>query len=47
MVWLGTGKDGMRSPLHSDTFAFDERALLLGTELFTKLVDMRAGKSGK
>ncbi|MCH5162897.1 MAG: amidohydrolase [Clostridiales bacterium] len=44
IVWLGTGKDGMRSPLHSDTFAFDEKALLLGTELFQKLVDFRAGR---
>ncbi len=43
MVWLGTGRDGMRSPLHSDTFAFDERDLLVGTELFMRLIDMRRG----
>lgn len=43
MVWLGTGRDGMRSPLHSDTFAFDERDLLVGTELFERLIDMRQG----
>ncbi|MDE7464084.1 MAG: hypothetical protein K2M48_03550, partial [Clostridiales bacterium] len=42
IVWLGTGTDGARSPLHSDTFKFDEKALLLGTELFTRLVELRA-----
>ena len=28
-----------RSPLHSDTFNFDERALLPALELFTALID--------
>ncbi len=41
MVWLGIGSEGHTSPLHSDTFSFDEKALLLGTELFTKLVEAR------
>ncbi len=38
MVWLGVGSDGHTSPLHSDTFGFDERALLTGTELFLRLI---------
>lgn len=37
MVWLGVRDDTHVSPLHSDTFDFDERALLYGTELFLKL----------
>lgn len=41
IVWLGTGRDGKRSPLHSDTFAFDERDLLVGTELFERLIELR------
>ncbi len=45
MVWLGVRKDGHDSPLHSDTFSFDERALLTGTELFMKLIDAFAQKS--
>lgn len=44
MVWLGIGRDGCRSPLHSDTFKFDESSLLLGTELFVRLADIKAGK---
>ena len=38
MVWLGTKAEGHDSPLHSKSFSFDERALLLGTELFIKLI---------
>lgn len=45
MVWLGVKSDGHDSPLHSDTFSFDERALLTGTELFIKLIDAYAQKS--
>ncbi len=43
MVWLGTGSEGHRSPLHSDTFSFDERALETGTRLFLGLIDARRG----
>ena len=39
MVWLGIGGEGHRSPLHSDTFSFDEKSLLAGTELFLKLIE--------
>lgn len=42
MVWLGTRSEGHTSPLHSDTFSFDERALLTGTELFLKLIQARS-----
>ncbi len=47
MVWLGVGREGKRSPLHSDTFCFDESSLLLGTQLFTRLVDMKAARTAK
>lgn len=39
MVWLGVGSEGKRAPLHSEKFSFDESALLVGTELFLKLID--------
>lgn len=42
IVWLGTGSAGHTSPLHSDTFSFDEGALLTGTELFMRLIAARA-----
>jgi len=42
MVWLGIRSDGHDSPLHSDTFSFDERALATGTELFLRLIAARA-----
>lgn len=42
MVWLGIKSDGHDSPLHSDTFSFDERALVTGTELFLKLIEKNA-----
>lgn len=38
MVWLGTRDEKFSSPLHSDTFGFDERALLYGIEYFCRLV---------
>lgn len=41
MVWLGVGSEGHKSPLHSDSFGFDERALLTGTELFLRLIASR------
>ena len=41
MVWLGTKTEKWTSPLHSDSFGFDEKALLIGTELFLKLIDAR------
>lgn len=41
MVWLGTRSEGHTSPLHSDTFSFEERALENGTELFIKLIQSR------
>lgn len=44
MVWLGIKSGIHDKPLHSDKFSFDERALLVGTELFLKLVDFRDGK---
>lgn len=42
MVWLGVRSEGHDSPLHSDTFSFDESALITGTELFLKLIDAYA-----
>ena len=39
MVWLGVKTQKHNSPLHSNTFSFDESALLPGTELFLKLID--------
>lgn len=42
MVWLGTRTEKHGSPLHSETFSFDERALLTGTELFLKLIEAHA-----
>lgn len=41
MSWLGIRDETHASPLHSDTFGFDERALTVGTELFLKLIEMR------
>ncbi len=41
MVWLGTRSEGHTSPLHSETFSFEERALVYGTELFMKLIESR------
>ncbi len=38
MVWLGTKDEKYFSPLHSDTFDFDETALLFGVEFFCKLI---------
>jgi len=38
MVWLGIKTREHCSPLHSDTFSFDESVLLVGTELFMKLI---------
>ena len=37
--FTGIGDETHRSPLHSDTFNFDERALLPALELFTALID--------
>lgn len=39
LVWLGIRDEKYRSPLHSDTFGFDETALLYGIEAFYKLVN--------
>lgn len=41
IVWLGVRTEGKTAPLHSERFAFDEGALLTGTELFLKLIDSR------
>lgn len=38
MVWLGIRDSKYGSPLHSDTFGFDERALLYGVEAFYRLL---------
>lgn len=38
MVWLGVGDEKHSSPLHSDTFDFDETALLYGIEFFSKII---------
>ena len=38
MCWLGCGDDRHRSPLHSDTFDFDERALSYGVTIYEKLL---------
>ena len=39
MAWLGVKDSAHSSPLHSDTFDFDERALMLGVETMLKLVN--------
>lgn len=39
MAWLGVRDETHTSPLHSDTFDFDERVLAAGAELFIKLAD--------
>ncbi len=39
MAWLGVKDDKHFSPLHSDTFDFDESVMTLGTELFLKLAN--------
>ena len=38
MLWLGCRDSTHSSPLHSDTFGFDEKALLTGAELYEKLM---------
>lgn len=38
MAWLGIRDEKYSSPLHSDTFGFDESALMLGVETMIKLV---------
>ena len=38
MLWLGCRDDKHTSPLHSDTFGFDETALLTGVEIYEKLI---------
>lgn len=40
-VFCGCMDDTHRSPLHSDTFDFDEQAMLYGLELFTQLIDWK------
>ena len=37
-VFCGCMDEQHHSPLHSDTFDFDEQALLYGLELFTRLI---------
>lgn len=39
MAWLGVRDKDHTSPLHSDSFDFDERALMLGVETMIKLVN--------
>jgi len=38
LVWLGTKTQNNFSPLHSETFDFDEKALLNGVEFFRRIV---------
>ena len=38
MLWLGCKDGKYNSPLHSDTFGFDESALITGVEIYKKLV---------
>ena len=40
-VFCGCMDEKHRSPLHSDTFGFDEEAMLYGLELFTRLIDWK------
>lgn len=40
MAWLGVRDDAHRSPLHSDTFDFDESVLVRGAETFIKLAEI-------
>lgn len=37
-VFLGIGDEAHKQPLHSDTFDFDEHALLYGVELFERIL---------
>lgn len=39
MCWLGVRDENHDSPLHSDTFDFDESVLALGAEAFVKLAE--------
>lgn len=41
MCWLGVRDETHRSPLHSDTFDFDESVLALGAEAFVKLAETK------
>ena len=38
MMWLGCRDEKHTSPLHSDTFGFDESALYTGVEIYRKLI---------
>ena len=38
MVWLGVADEKFSSPLHSDTFGFNEDALLCGIEYFRRII---------
>ena len=38
MLWLGCKDSNYTSPLHSDTFGFDEKALETGVNVFEKLI---------
>lgn len=38
MLWLGCRDEKYSSPLHSDTFGFNEDALLTGVEIYEKLI---------
>lgn len=40
-VFCGCMDDAHHSPLHSDTFDFDEEAMLYGLELFTRLIQWK------
>lgn len=40
MAWLGVRDGAHTSPLHSDTFDYDEHVLMFGTELWIKLADL-------
>lgn len=38
MIWLGIRDEKFSSPLHSNTFGFDESALLTGVEIYKKII---------
>lgn len=41
MAWLGIRDEHHDSPLHSDTFDFDESVLAVGAEIFIKLAELQ------
>lgn len=47
ILWLGCRDETHTSPLHSDTFGFDESALVTGVELYEKLLFENGAKDAR